>query len=743
MSLNHSAEDTSRYPRVSASTNDRKSSAVENLHERFSRVRLYTASLAAPLAAEDRVVQSMADASPANWHLAHTTWFFETFVLSGHLPGYRVFDAGFAYLFNSYYEVLGPRQPRRQRGLLTRPTGAQIDAYRRYVDAQMAQMFDAALPDALVALIELGIAHEEQHQELLLMDVLHLFAQSPLKPAYRSDWPADRGGRPARFRFHAGGLLDIGDDGTAFAFDNERPRHRTWIEPFEIGDRLVTHREWLQFIDDGGYRRAGLWLSDGWALVQAEGWSAPLYWERAANGMDWNVMTLAGLRPLDPDAPVTHVSYYEAAAFANWAGARLPTEAEWETAANAGLLEQSDGVAWQWTQSAYGAYPGFRATDDAVGEYNGKFMVGQMVLRGSASVTSPEHARCSYRNFFRPEQRWMFAGLRLVRDAARDASHDAGSRRSPGDDNDRGRFEADIVAGLSMPQKATPPKYFYDERGSALFEEICATPEYYVTRTETALLRSRAPQIAATIESGAVLVEFGSGASEKTRLILDAAPQVGAYVPIDISPDALQQAAARIARDYPSLRVLPVMVDFTRAVALPSPVGHAPRVGFFPGSTIGNFTPPEAVQLLRTVRSLLGPGGSLIIGVDMVKDPATLVTAYDDAAGVTARFNKNLLARINRELSGDFDLDAFDHRAIWNAPLQRIEMHLVSRIDQLVHVAGRGFAFKAGERLHTESSHKFTVESFGLLAGSAGWAIDQHWLSPEPHVAVFRLVAPD
>jgi dimethylhistidine N-methyltransferase len=276
-----------------------------------------------------------------------------------------------------------------------------------------------------------------------------------------------------------------------------------------------------------------------------------------------------------------------------------------------------------------------------------------------------------------------------------------------------------------------------------LFEEICATPEYYVTRVETTLLRTVVDELASDIARDAVLVEFGSGASHKTRLILDAAPQIAAYVPIDISRDMLHQAAERISRGYPALKVAPLADDFTRAVALPVHVGDAPRVGFFPGSTIGNFTPQEAMGFLRSVHNLLGPGARLIIGVDMVKDPDTLVAAYDDAMGVTARFNKNLLVRINRELRGDFDLDAFDHLAVWNTQLQRIEMHLVSRFDQLVHVAGRGFAFKAGERLHTESSHKFGVESFSALAKSAGWVVDRHWLSAAPEFAIFSLTSLD
>jgi dimethylhistidine N-methyltransferase len=734
MSLNNASREARLYPSATAETFDRAALiGPADLRARFRRVRAYTDSLVAPLGDEDRVVQSMPDASPAKWHLAHTSWFFETFLLIKHLPSYEVFDPGFAYLFNSYYEALGPRQPRRHRGLLTRPTSQQIAAYRRHVDTHMERLLAAERVSDIEPLILLGIAHEEQHQELLLMDALHLFAQSPLKPAYRSDWPADESGRPGQFRFHAGGLRDLGDDASGFAFDNERPCHKTWIEPFEISDRLVTNRQWLQFMNDGGYSRAALWLSDGWALVQAEGWDAPLYWERAANGTDWNAMTLGGLRTIDPDTPVTHISHYEAAAFATWAGARLPTEAEWEVAASAGVLEQVDEVAWQWTQSAYSAYPRFRASADAVGEYNAKFMVGQIVLRGGASVTSPDHARHSYRNFFRPEQRWMFSGLRLARDVDERLKAEI----------DASGFEADIIAGLSVQQKATPPKYFYDDAGSALFEEICVTPEYYVTRVETALLQTVASELASGIARDAVLVEFGSGASDKTRLILDAAPQIGTYVPIDISPDTLRQAAERISRGYPALKVVPLADDFTRAVALPAQVDDTPRVGFFPGSTIGNFTPQEATWFLRSVRSLLGPGARLIIGVDMVKDPATLVAAYDDAMGVTARFNKNLLVRINRELRGDFDLNAFDHRAIWNAHLQRIEMHLVSRIDQLVHVAGRGFAFKAGERLHTESSHKFSVESFNALARLAGWVSDRHWLSVAPEFAIFSLTSLD
>jgi dimethylhistidine N-methyltransferase len=705
----------------------------DDLLERYRTLRSHSEALVAPLTEEDMVVQSMPDASPAKWHLAHTTWFFETFLLTDHLPGYRPFDPAYGYLFNSYYETLGPRQPRPQRGLLTRPTARDVMAYRHYVDEHMRTLLASSAACALADLIRLGLAHEEQHQELLLMDILHLFGMSPLKPAYSENWPADGGGPLARFKRLEGGLVEVGDADSAFVFDNERPRHTTWIEPFEIADRLVTNGEWLAFMADGGYRRADLWLSDGWTLIRAEGWEAPLYWEPNAQGDGWNHMTLRGLEPVRTDAPVTHLSYYEAAAFAQWAGARLPTEAEWETAALAGVLEQTDDVAWQWTQSAYYGYPGFRPVASAVGEYNGKFMIGQMVLRGGASVTPAGHARPTYRNFFRPEQRWMFSGLRLARDVGK-----LGAQQSDSD-AEHSEFARDVITGLSLKEKTLSPKYFYDAAGSELFEDICELEEYYPTRTETALLRAIAAEIAGEIPDGAALVEFGSGASDKTRLILDAAPQIAAYVPIDISEDALAKAAARLRQYYPALQIAPLADDFTSAMQLPATVHDRAKVGFFPGSTIGNFTPVQAVQFLRSVRRLLGEDARMIIGADMVKETATLVAAYDDAQGVTAAFNKNLLVRINRELGGDFDLNAFDHLALWNPEHQRMEMHLVSRADQIVNAAGQTFAFKEGERLHTENSHKFTPESFADLAAQAGWTVTRQWISAAPQFAVFSL----
>ena len=713
------------------------------LLDRYLQVRRHTATLIAPLSEEDMVVQSMPDASPVKWHLAHTSWFFETFLLAEHAADYRPFDPAFAYLFNSYYEALGPRQPRPQRGLLTRPPLARVLAYRAHVDAHMSRLLQAPLSAEQAARVELGLAHEQQHQELLLMDLLHLFSLSPLKPVYAERWPADCGGRRGRFVPMPGGLIELGHSGEGFAFYNEGPRHSCYLQPYEISDRLVSNSEWLAFIEAGGYSRAELWLADGWALSQAEQWQAPLYWQQVDG--NWQAMSLRGLQPLVLDAPVTHISYYEAAAYAAWADARLPTEAEWEQAASNGLLEQVDDVAWQWTQSAYAAYPGFRPAANAIGEYNGKFMVSQMVLRGGASITPVGHVRPSYRNFFYPAQRWMFSGLRLARDAvaanavaANAATAGAAALAERGGTANE-EFARDLIAGLSAPQKRLAPKYFYDATGSELFEAICRTPEYYPTRAETELLRLIAPLLSAQIPAAAALIEFGSGASEKTRLLLDAAPQLAAYLPIDISATALRKAAEQLRRDYPQLQIDPQVADFSQLSQLCLTTEAQTRVGFFPGSTLGNFSQSEAVKFLRSVRAFLGPQARFIVGVDMLKDIATLEAAYDDADGITARFNKNLLVRINRELQGDFDIDAFDHLAQWNPEENCMEMYLVSGRDQEVRAAGQRFTFERGERLHTECSHKYSVESISQLAAEAGWQLGRYWLSPAPQVGLFVL----
>jgi ergothioneine biosynthesis protein EgtB len=406
-----------------------------DLLRRYREVRAATEQLAAPLHPEDQVVQSMPDTSPTKWHRAHVTWFFETFVLSEHLDGYEEFHPQFRVLFNSYYEQVGDKHPRPQRGLLSRPTVDEVTAYRAHVDAAMGELLLECDDPDVWSLIELGLHHEQQHQELLLMDIKHVLSVNPLQPAYRVGM-GESGANPPPLRWieFPGGLVEIGHTGDGFSFDHEGPRHTTYLRPYTLADRLVTNGEWLAFIDDGGYQRSELWLSDGWATVLANDWKMPLYWRKDEQ---WTVFTLAGTQAVRLDEPVCHVSYYEADAYAHWAGARLATEAEWEVAARdhtpdgANLLaadvlhpdpppagdglRQLFGDVWEWTSSAYLAYPGYRAPEGAVGEYNGKFMSGQMVLRGGCAVTPPDHVRATYRNFFPPQARWAFSGVRLAR----------------------------------------------------------------------------------------------------------------------------------------------------------------------------------------------------------------------------------------------------------------------------------------------------------------------------------------
>src|SRR5437762_140058 len=380
----------------------------------FRAVRDETERRAAPLSAEDQVVQSMPDASPIKWHRAHTTWFFEQFLLKAHAPDYRPFDERFAYLFNSYYVAAGPRHARPRRGLVTRPDAREVAAYRAHVDAAVAQLIAQAPPDALgtlLGIVEIGLNHEQQHQELMWTDVLHAFAQNPAAPVYDPDWQMPARDPARGFVDLPEGIYTIGHDGEGFCFDSETPAHRVLTGPVRLARGLVSNLEWLEFMADGGYRTPALWLSDGWAMVEAEGWAAPGYWQETDG--HWQVMTLGGLRPVELDAPVCHVSYYEADAFARWAGMHLPSEAEWEVAVRSGELSDAFGVLWQWTRSSYAPYPGFAAAPGALGEYNGKFMVNQMVLRGSSLATPEGHTRLSYRNFFYPPARWQFSGLRL------------------------------------------------------------------------------------------------------------------------------------------------------------------------------------------------------------------------------------------------------------------------------------------------------------------------------------------
>jgi len=450
---------------------------TEGLTSQFLDVRAFTETLAEPLSAEDQTVQSMPDTSPTKWHRAHTTWFFETFVLGEHQPGYQPVDPAYAYLFNSYYEAVGPRYSRPQRGLLSRPGIDEIAAYRRQVDEAMVGFVDHGLDDRLRALVTLGLHHEQQHQELLLMDIKHVLGANPTGPAYRRARPRAvgavaeaRSDRPPEWIEHPGGVVAIGHEGDGFCFDNETPRHDALLQPFALSPSLVTCGQWLEFMADGGYDRPDLWMSDGWGTVQTRGWEAPEYWRpadgdvsdrgpgAAGDGGDraerggWVVHTLTGTHPVDPAEPVCHVSWYEADAYARWAGCRLPSEAEWEAVAatrvdrvhgldvadltgegrglhpgappgpgatgpgTAGDTEQWTGAVWQWTASGYGPYPGFKPAEGAIGEYNGKFMVNQQALRGGACITPADHTRLTYRNFFYPAARWPFTGLRLAVD---------------------------------------------------------------------------------------------------------------------------------------------------------------------------------------------------------------------------------------------------------------------------------------------------------------------------------------
>jgi ergothioneine biosynthesis protein EgtB len=414
---------------------------VLSMPSRYRTVRIATEQLAAPLSAEDCAIQSMPDASPVKWHLAHTSWFFETFVLAPHLPGYRVFHPAFRVLFNSYYNSIGDKHPRPRRGLLSRPSLDEVHAYRSHIDAAMAELMDGTLPSTISALIELGLNHEQQHQELILTDVLHLLSCNPLKPQYepslRAADAAIADAPPLAWIEFGQGIVDIGHDGSQFAFDNETPRHRQYLNGFALATRAVTNGEYLAFIDDAGYRRPELWLSEGWDWLAANSIDAPLYWQR--DGRGWLEFGLHGLRPVQASAPVCHVSLFEADAYARWADARLPSEGEWEVAASglpvagnfieSGSLEpraangttvmpsQLFGDVWEWTLSAYAPYPGYRPATGAIGEYNGKFMCNQYVLRGGSCVSPTSHLRATYRNFFPAAARWQFTGIRLARDS--------------------------------------------------------------------------------------------------------------------------------------------------------------------------------------------------------------------------------------------------------------------------------------------------------------------------------------
>ncbi|HEY4345426.1 MAG TPA: ergothioneine biosynthesis protein EgtB [Parvibaculum sp.] len=740
----------------------RQSSPKNQLLSQYETVRSWSEALSARLSPEDHMLQSMPDASPAKWHLAHTTWFFETFILEGLVHGYRHFSPAFRVLFNSYYNGVGEQHRRDQRGLLSRPSLDEVMDYRAHVDECVALAISSAPEDVFGEMwqrLVLGLNHEQQHQELLLTDILHAFAQHPEKPAFISAMPrASSRATPQRMLDMPGGLLELGHKQAGFCFDNEGPVHKAWLEPYRLAQSPVSNGDWIAFIEDRGYETPGLWLSDGWAQVRKDGWSRPLYWEMCDDA--WHSMTLGGFLPLDLDAPVAHISYYEADAFARWSGKRLPREYEWEAAARdvpvhgnfAENLQlrpmpgepgpelqrgprQIYGDVWEWTQSAYSPYPGYAPAEGALGEYNGKFMINQMVLRGGSCATPGSHIRASYRNFFYPHQRWQFSGLRLAEDGVASRNWQSAPRLSDE------RFRRDALEGLSQKQKTLPSKYFYDEEGSRLFDAICELEEYYVPRVEAPLLAEAARDMASSLSLDDVaLVEFGSGSSLKTRTLLGAMPAISAYVPIDISEEHMKNAARMLSEIYPDIEIHPLVRDFTRSFALPDAIERRPAIGFFPGSTLGNFTPPQAVSFLRSARLSLN-NGWFLVGVDLVKDTEQLIAAYDDSKGITAAFNINLLARLNRELGTEIDLGCFQHRAIWNAEKNRIEMHLVCERSTAFQISGRTIVLKKGETIHTENSHKFTEEGFSELARDAGWRVSKQWISADPAYGLFLLAA--
>lgn len=532
-----------------------------SLAKRYSSVRQHSNQLALPLSAEDQCVQSMSDASPTKWHLAHTSWFFENVVLLPFLPGYKVFHDSFAYLFNSYYEALGPRHPRMQRGLLTRPALSEVWAYREYVDAAMQMLLnniDALSPQA-VAMTELGLNHEQQHQELLLTDALHLLSCNPLLPAYDATFIGPQAASPELAWISCeGGLYTIGKslDQPGFSFDNETPAHQRYVQDFQIANRLVKCGEYLAFIEDGGYDNADLWLSEGRAQVVQNQWQHPLYWlapqDPRAPAQHWQVFGLNGLQPLNPDAPVAQLSFYEASAFAQWAGARLPTEFEWETASLHLDIDDMQGQVWQWTRSAYEPYPGFVPASGAVREYNGKFMVGQQVLRGSSFATPADHSRHTYRNFFPSRSsmavQWIAFSQRQLRPLSMTPSQ-----------SEHLSFMQDMQTALSQTPKSISPKYFYDPAGSLLFDRICELPEYYPTRTELSILQIHAVDMARFMGESVDIIEFGAGSLQKIRYLLKAAIKPSRYVPMDISGVHLQEASIELQKEFPTLDIKPLV----------------------------------------------------------------------------------------------------------------------------------------------------------------------------------------
>lgn len=725
--------------------------------ERYATVRQRSEGLIADLAPEDLVVQSCYEVSPLKWHLAHTTWFFEHFILAEFLPRYAVFHPAFHGLFNSYYTSQGELFDKNFRGAVSRPTVAEVLAYRAHVDAAMARLLQQNDSPAWAPRLVLGLAHEEQHQELMLMDLRHIFFCNPLKPAaFAGTVPPPTAPTALEFIGFAGGLLEFGHlPENGFAYDNEGPCHRAYVAPFEIANRLVTNAEFLAFMEAGGYDDPRWWHSDGWAKRQAENWQHPLYWNLRPEG--WTEFSLYGEHPLNPTAPVGNVSWYEADAYARWCGNRLPTEYEWELAAKPlkvqgnflnparlgplpatghYMLEQMYGALWQWTESAYRPYPGYVATFDGTSEYNGKFMQNQMVLRGGCWATPPGHTRLTYRNFFYPHNRWQCAGIRLARSVPQPVMQTSTKLENftfidlqP----ELGDIRQDVLKGLTAHPKALPPKLLYDATGAELFTQIVTQPEYYPPTVEQEIMADIAPELAQALPGRLRVLEPGAGDCRKFQRLYQALPTVEAFVSLEISAEQVETEGKRLAEAYPALEVMAVCVDYTQAFELPAAAqgGGLRNLVFFPGSSIGNYEPAQALAVLKLFRAWAGPDGALLIGVDLHKDTPTLEAAYNDAAGITAAFNLNLIARLRDELGLALNPEDFRHRAHYNPEQRRIEMHLYAQRAFQVDVLGQPVAFEKGESIHTESSYKYTVERFKEMGFAAGFTRHHAWTDPQ------------